>query len=216
MMIGQKKSIGRSDFIFGALLLIGAYFESHDLLAEAHQIVVDTGDDIGVLWVEVQRGWLALAQGDTDGALGSTLAVLEADDLMMPLLAVDAHFLHSRVLLAEGKPEPALEALQNAHSASEQSSDYVRRAASASALGRLELQLGRADLALAYLGLARDAAPQVYETLMLDGAIAAQRQDWEQASVLLDEARRLAGGRWTDEDEALRMAALADGPARAE
>ncbi len=194
--------------------LRGQYDTADQMLTQATQIVTDMGDDIGVLWVGIQRGWLELVQGDTAGAIETSLTVLAAEDLMVPHLAVDAHLLHASALLAEGKPERALEVLQAGRSAAEQGSDLVRRAAVASALGRLELQLGREDLALAYLGMARDAAPDIYETLMLDGAIAAQQQDWEKASVLLEEARREAGGRWTDEEEAFLREALADAPAR--
>ncbi len=193
--------------------LRGQYDNADQMLNEARQIVIDTGDDIGVLWVGIQRGWLELEQGDTAAAVATSVTVLAAEDLMVPHLAVDAHLLHSSALLAEGEPERALEVLQAGYAASQQGSDLARRAAVASALGRLELQLGRDDLALAYLGMARDAAPGVYETLLLDGAVAAQQQHWEKASVLLDEARRAAGGRWTDEDEAFRRGTLAAAPA---
>ena len=193
--------------------LRGQYDTADRMLTEANQIVTDMGDDIGLLWVGIQRGWLEFAQGDTAGAIETSLSVLAAEDFMVPHLAVDARLLQGSALLAEGQPERALEVLQAGHRASEQGSDRVRRAVVASALGRLELQLGRDDLALAYLGMARDAAPGIYETLMLGGAMAAQQRDWEKASVLLDEARREAGGRWTDEDEAFLRDTLAAAPA---
>lgn len=194
--------------------LRGQYDVADQMLTEATQIVVNMGDDIGVLWVGIQRGWLELALGDTTAAVDAAATVLAAEDLIVPHLAVDAHLLHASALLVEGKVEPALEALQAGRRASEQGSDLVRRAVVASTLGRLELQLGRDDLALAYLGIARDAAPNIYETLLLDGVLAAQQLDWEKASALLEQARRVAGGRWTDEEEAFLRDALTGAPAR--
>ena len=196
--------------------LRGRLTEAHRLLSEAEHIVDTTGDNIGVLWVGVQRGWLSLAQGDTAAASQSALAVLSAEDLLVPHLAADTYTLQARVLRYSGQQEAAYAALEAAYRAAEQGSDRVRRAAAAAALGRRELQRGREKFAMAYLALAQESAPEVYEVSALAGAMAANQSDWEKASVLLNEARRTAGERWTDEEEAFARRALAAAPATRE
>ncbi len=183
----------------------GQHDEAAEFVAESAAIVEETNDSIGAMWVEIQRGRVALGRGDIAGALASADRVLIDEDAVTPAQATDAYRLRGRALIAAGDPEEASEALESAYAFAEQGSDRVRRAKAAALLGRLNLEHERDDLALAYLGLARDAAPELYQVIALSGAMAARDGNWDEATVLIEASKQRAGGLWTDEDERLRL-----------
>lgn len=193
--------------------LRGRHDEAAQFVAESAAIVEETKDPVGAMWVAIQQGRVALGRGDIAAALAAADRVLVDEDAVMPLQATDAYRLRGLVLIADGDPEGASAALESAYAVAEQGSDRVRRAKAAALLGRLNLERGRDDLALAYLGLARDAASEIYQVLALSGAMAAREGDWDEATKLLDAAKQRAGGLWTDEDERLRLTLTAEAPA---
>jgi tetratricopeptide (TPR) repeat protein len=191
--------------------LRGRHAEAAQLLAEATQIVEQTSDAvIAARWIEVQAGRLALDQGDVDGALAAADRILADEGVLTAMHAADAYHLRGCALVAVGEFEQASMALEAGYAFAEKSSDRVRRARLAAALGRLSLERERADLALGYLGLARDAAPDTYEVLALTAALASREGDREAAANLIGEAKRRAGGLWTAENERLRLALVAE------
>ncbi len=192
--------------------LRGRHEEAAQLVAESAVIVEETNDPVGAMWVEIQRGRVALDRGDVAGALAAADQVLVDEDAVMTPQATDAYRLRGRALLAEGDMAGASQALESAYRVAEQGSDRVRRAKAAALLGRLSIGRERDDLALAYLGLARDAAPEIYQVLALSAAVAAREGNWDEAIRLLDTAKQRAGGLWTDEDERLRLNLTAEAP----
>lgn len=190
--------------------LHGRHEEAAQLVAESAVIVEETNDAVGAMWVEIQRGRVALGRGDIDGALAAAERVLVDEDAVMPLQATDAYRLRGLALIADGDSDGASEALESAYAVAERGSDRVRRAKAAALLGRLNLERGRDDLTLAYLGLAREAAPEIYEVLALSGAVAAYEGNRDEAAVLIESSKQRAGDLWTDEDERLRQTLTAE------
>ena len=193
--------------------LRGRYEEAAQFVVESAAVVEETNDPVGAMWVAIQRGRVALGRGAAAGALAAADQVLVDEDAVMSPQATDAYRLRGRALIARSDLEGALQALESAYRVAEQGSDRVRRAKAAALLGRLNLEQERDDLALAYLGLARDAAPDTYQVLALSGAVAARQGRLDEAMDLLDAAKQRAGGLWTDDDERLRVTLTAEAPA---
>ncbi len=190
--------------------LRGRYDEAAQRLADSARIVEETNDTIGAAWIEVGSGWLALDRGDIDRALASADRVLADEAALSPTLAADGYDLKGRAFAAAGELEQASQAFEKAYEAAERGSNRVRRAQLAAALGLLSLDRQRTELAIGYLGVARDAAPETYQVLVLSAVIAARDGDWDTAVAELDAARQRAGGLWTEEDEQRRLGILAE------
>ena len=193
--------------------LLGRYDEAERRLSDALQIVRDTDDAIGAAWIEVRSGRLALDRGQVERALAAADRVLTEEATPMPALAADSYRLRGRALAAAGQLEAASQALENAYAAAKRGSDRVRRAQLAAALGLLSLDRRLDDLAVGYLGVARDASPGSYEVRILSAAVAAREGDRDTAVAELDAARRQAAGLWSADDERRYAGILAEASA---
>lgn len=190
--------------------------EAERRLSEAARLLAGTEDSVVGARIELRSGRLALDRGDLDWALMHADRVIAGEAKLRPALVADGYFLRGVALAAAGDLDRGEKALEDAYTFSVVSGDRVRRARIAVALGLLNVDRQRPDLAAGYLGVARDAVPGTHEHLILSSAIAAEEGDWDTAAAQLDAARRRAGGLWTDGDEQRMIEILASAPTNLE
>ena len=207
--LGEYVSVAVSLYYLSEInRLQGRIEDAERQLEEARAIVVETDELMGLISIQLYDGWIALEAGDFTGALAAADQAMGHDANLLPWLPVQAALLRGKAHRMAGDLDQSAAELEAGFELARQGSDQVLQSELAVELGLLSMQQANPEQAHAYLGIARDAAPNYYKVSLLAAVVAAHAGDLDQARNHFDEAHELAGGLWNAQDEALRRDTL--------
>ncbi|MEO1079887.1 MAG: tetratricopeptide repeat protein [Pseudomonadota bacterium] len=180
----------------------GRYDEALRQIDEAAELVEASDIDIGRRYVQVYRGRLARDMGDPEMAIALAREALTEEGDIRRFFEADSHYLLALAYGDLGQTAEAIVSLKEALDAARRKGDEREVAMIAATLGIFELAYGDTDLAPGYWGIASEAVPDSFYTLMLEAALSARRGDTREAESLFAQAREVAGGQWSRSHDA--------------
>ncbi|MEL7045765.1 MAG: tetratricopeptide repeat protein, partial [Pseudomonadota bacterium] len=180
----------------------GRYDAALRQIDEASKLVEASDLAIGRRYVQVYRGRLARDMGDPELAIALAQEALTEEGDIRRFFEADSHYLLALAYGDLGQTAEAIVSLKEALDAARRKGDEREVAMIAATLGIFELAYGDTDLAPGYWGIASEAVPESFYTLMLEAALSARRGDKRQAESLFAQAREVAGGQWSRSHDA--------------